>query len=212
MTLPTRTPISWTPPEGMDFEAWEVELAGLLLVERATPWMIGDCLNAGEVKFGEKYAQAVPDDRLRAGTLRNYKWVANRIEMSRRRDNLAFGHHQEVAPLEPAEQARWLDRAEQEGLSQKALRAALRLLPAPCAPEGSCPENSDNSNPTEPQAEILPPAAQPAPQITFSPQGGKDRWREALLRCWQAGDYEWQRELLNELTLLTIPPSLKRIA
>jgi hypothetical protein len=30
--------------------------------------------------------------------------VSSRVELSRRRDNLSWSHHREVAPLEPAEQ------------------------------------------------------------------------------------------------------------
>jgi len=37
-------------------------------------------------------------------SLRNNKWVADRVELSRRRDNLSFAHHAEVAKLEPDEQ------------------------------------------------------------------------------------------------------------
>ena len=33
--------------------------------------------------------------------LRDYKWVADNVELSRRHVKLKFGHHQEVAKLEP---------------------------------------------------------------------------------------------------------------
>jgi hypothetical protein len=37
-------------------------------------------------------------------TLRDAVWVSSRIELSRRRDNLTWGHHREVASWEPEEQ------------------------------------------------------------------------------------------------------------
>lgn len=46
--------------------------------------------------------------------------------MSRRRDNLTWTHHYEVAPLEPAEQDRLLALAEEKGWSVRELRKATR--------------------------------------------------------------------------------------
>ncbi len=207
MTAPaTRTPTSWQPPQGMTFESWEESFETLMVAHDSLPWLLGDCLNAGEAAFGEDYAQALPETRKAQETLRGYMWVASRVPIVARATGLSWSHHRAVAGLEGPEQARWLERARTEGLSVKALKDALR--PAEVTSEGG------DGDTTEPEAEILPPVARPEPQITLSPQGGKDHWRETMLRCWRAGDYEWQRELLDELTLtmLTLPPSLKRTA
>ena len=208
MTLPTRTPISWNAPQGMTFEAWQEAFESLMVAHDSLPWLIGDCLNAGERQFGEDYAQALPETRKAQETLRGYMWVASRVPIVARATALSWSHHRAVAGLEAPEQQRWLSHAQTEGLSVKAFKDALR--PVTVASEASCSEIPSNSN--ESQAEILPPKAPPEPQITYSPQGGKAHWREAVLRCWQDGDHEWQRELLDELTLLTLPPPLKRIA
>jgi len=45
-------------------------------------------------------------------TLTNFKYVSDHVEISRRRENLTWAHHQEVAALEPTEQKLWLDKAE----------------------------------------------------------------------------------------------------
>ncbi len=58
--------------------------------------------------------------------LRDAVWVANNIEASRRRDNLTWGYHREVASLKPDQQDYWLFVAEDEGLSQSQLRAAIK--------------------------------------------------------------------------------------
>jgi N6-adenosine-specific RNA methylase IME4 len=44
----------------------------------------------------------------------------------RRRNNLTWGHHREVAPLEPPEQDEWLNEAENNRWSVHELRKALR--------------------------------------------------------------------------------------
>jgi hypothetical protein len=44
-------------------------------------------------------------------TCRNLAWVAGEVELSRRRDNLSFSHHAEIADLPPAKQDKWLARA-----------------------------------------------------------------------------------------------------
>src|SRR4030042_3269726 len=59
---------------------------------------------------------------------RNAAWVASRIESSRRREDLGWSCHAEVAPLEPADQDRWLDRALAVCSSSKAAWSAVLAL------------------------------------------------------------------------------------
>jgi hypothetical protein len=47
--------------------------------------------------------------------------------LSRRRDNLSFGHHATVAALPPPLQDEWLDRAERDDLSVMKLRQAVKV-------------------------------------------------------------------------------------
>ena len=187
MTTPaTRTPVSWVPPESMTFDAWQAELDGLLLVRRATPWLIGDCLVAGEAAFGQEYSQALPDDRLAVQTLANYKTVAGKIAASRRREGLSFGHHDAVAGLEPAEQDRWLDRAEAEKLSRASLRQAMKAL------EVSDDGQGGDGEATEPEAEILPPKA----SVTEYPDEDEDQL-ESLKRAWKRAGQEAREQFLE---------------
>jgi len=58
--------------------------------------------------------------------LRNYKWVANNVELSLRKDNLTWSHHNEVAKLEPEEQEYWLNEAVEQGYTVRGLREAIR--------------------------------------------------------------------------------------
>jgi hypothetical protein len=83
-------------------------------------------LNFGEHTYGETYAQALDATEYSYQTYANAKSVAKRVEVYRRRENLSFGHHAEVAALEPAEQDRWLDRAESEAWTRAELRAQVQ--------------------------------------------------------------------------------------
>lgn len=109
------------------YEEWEQCGAVLHPVSRAVQWWVGDWLNYGEARYGEKYSQALDATQWEYQTLVNFAYVARRIEISRRRDTVAFALHAELAARPPAQQDHWLDRIEDEGLSRSALRTAMRL-------------------------------------------------------------------------------------
>lgn len=111
---------------GATFEEWDKIGHTLKTFYRANKWWIGDWLNFGERKYGETFSQALDETDFEYHTLQNYKYVANRIEMSRRRDNLSFSHHSEVASLEPKEQEKWLAMAEKEGWDRAEMRRQIR--------------------------------------------------------------------------------------
>lgn len=119
---PTRLDL---PPETR-FTTYEALGSFLGRVKRSSSWWIGDWLNFGEGVYGEKYAQAVTATGLDEQTLMNYAYVCRSVAPSRRREALPFGVHAEVAPLDPAEQTAWLDRAEEQGWTRADLRAAMR--------------------------------------------------------------------------------------
>lgn len=88
----------------------------------AVHFWIGDWLNFGELRWGYKYLEAVKATGYDINTLRNDKWVAAKVELSRRRDTLSFDHHATVADLDPEEQDRLLSDAEERKLDSKAFR------------------------------------------------------------------------------------------
>lgn len=122
----TLTRTGWDIPDGILFEEWERAYRALSSVGRSVLWWVGDCLNYGERTYGETYAQALDATDYEYQTLRNAKWVAGRVGLSSRKDNLSFAHHLQVASLSPDAQARWLDQAESEGLTVAELRAAVQ--------------------------------------------------------------------------------------
>ena len=101
---------------------------GLKKISKAQPWWIGDAYLFGELNEGFRFDTVFSHFRLeyKKRTLRNIFYVCSKIPPSRRRDNLTFGHHQAVAPLEPNEQDYYLDWAQSGGYSVKALRQLIK--------------------------------------------------------------------------------------
>ncbi len=133
------TQIGMTFDPGLSYEEWSNIGQQLQIMHKSIGFWIGDWLNFGERKYGEKYTQAIEENGLDYGTLRNYNWVTSQIELSRRRDNVSFSSHSEVASLEPKQQNKLLDKAEKENLTSREVRELvkeLKKLPTPPLPEG----------------------------------------------------------------------------
>jgi hypothetical protein len=111
---------------GIEFDDWcrIGEQVGELV--DASAWWIGDWLVYGRQTFPGRYRSAIEATGFGYQTLRNYASVAARIPVYRRRDNLSFGHHAEVAALDEDDQEMWLLRCSVQGWSRNELRAALR--------------------------------------------------------------------------------------
>jgi N6-adenosine-specific RNA methylase IME4 len=114
-------------PERMSRGQWFAVGETLKGIEKSIMWWIGDWLNYGERRYGEAYKQALDATDRSYQSLRDAKWVAGQFELSRRRDNLSWSHHREVAPLEVGAQERLLDAAEKNGWTRKKLRVESNL-------------------------------------------------------------------------------------
>lgn len=123
-------------PAGMTFEKWQEAGEALFRVESGLMWAVGEWWLYGETNFGEDAAQALPLG-YQLKTIQNAAWVAGSIESSRRRVELSFGHHAEVASLEPDDQDRLLAMAVDRHLSVRELR--LEIRPVKVASNGSLP-------------------------------------------------------------------------
>jgi hypothetical protein len=91
-------------------------------------WEIGDWVLEAEAKWGERYREAAEITGLAEKTLREYAYVARRFELSRRMDNLSFGHHQLVAAIPEEAAEEWLGLSDDEQWSVRELQAALRTV------------------------------------------------------------------------------------
>jgi hypothetical protein len=145
------TNVSWSAPGVMSFEQWVFHGRRLGAVGRGVGWWIADWLRFGNARYGEKYVRASKITGYDVQTLMNMVYVASSVDPSRRREQLSWSHHAEVAALPPEEQDHWLDRVEEHRLSVRDLRLLLREArrekavgpgaePDALASEDVCPE------------------------------------------------------------------------
>ena len=100
---------------------WQGPLQFALWCQRASPWWIGDLLNAGDAAFGEAFSQ-VCNGYISADQLQRYESVARRVPPKNRRENLSWSAHAVVARLSDEHQRQMLARAEERGWTSEALR------------------------------------------------------------------------------------------
>ncbi|MEG8280636.1 LmbU family transcriptional regulator [Streptomyces sp. AHA2] len=117
-------------PDGLSFSAWSQLGRRLHRLADSAAWWAGDWLVYGSAAFPDRYRQAAEATALDYQTLRNYAWVARKVDVGRRRAELSFQHHQEVAALAPEDQDHWLGQATEHGWSKAELRNRLRAVNA----------------------------------------------------------------------------------
>lgn len=110
----------------MTFDEWAGVGERIARISSGTAWALGEWLLFGERRFGARYRTAVEATDLDYQTLRNYAWVARSVDAGRRREELSFQHHAEVAGLSAPEQDLWLHRAVMHGWSRNELRRRIR--------------------------------------------------------------------------------------
>jgi hypothetical protein len=119
--------LSMPLPPDLSLPRWQAIGVRIGAVAGTSAWWLADWAAYGEDRYGAaRYREAVTSTGFTRQTLRNYAWVARRFQVSRRRDELSFAHHAEVASLAEAEQDSWLDRAARGGWSRTELRRRLR--------------------------------------------------------------------------------------
>jgi len=129
--------VAWRPRGEVDQAEWLVAGQRLGAIGRCSQWWIGDWIRYGASRWGERYAEAARVTGYDVASLRNMAWVASRFDPSLRSDKLSWSHHVLLAPLEPEEQQRWLERAQRERLSVADLRLALRTSRSEAAADAS---------------------------------------------------------------------------
>ncbi len=108
------------------YEEWERLGERLKYISGSVQFWLGDWVNYGENRYGEKYAQAIDATGYEYQTIANARYIAEKVEVSRRRENLPFSHHAEVAPLDIEDQELLLQKAEEEHLSRAEFRDLVR--------------------------------------------------------------------------------------
>lgn len=121
-------PIAYNPGK-ITFEEWVEQGLRLRNMAKVLPFLIGDWLNYGETKWGERYSQALDHfDGLTPRTLMQYSYVARQIKPNNRFEALSFRHHDAVASLSAKMQRQLLILARDTGLTSGDLRQKVKEL------------------------------------------------------------------------------------
>jgi hypothetical protein len=122
----TRTGIEFR--EDLSFDEWDALGQKLCEAEKSLGFIIGDWINYGEKRYGDKYDEALERTGLSYDTLRHYAYVARKIEMCLRKHNLDYSLHATVAKLKTNEEKHhWLDMAEKHKLTVRRLRKSINF-------------------------------------------------------------------------------------
>ena len=111
------------------FEEWAAVGEEIADYERYSPFWLGDWLRIGEDTFHELASQAENLTGYAYEYLKNLRYVAQNVSLSRRRDKVPFWAHSEVSSLIPAHQDHWLRWYESQVPLPKriAMRDAVRV-------------------------------------------------------------------------------------
>jgi hypothetical protein len=114
--------------EELSFEEWDALGQKLAPIGKCIGFIIGDWINYGEAHYGEKYEEASVRTGLAYQTLRQYAYVARKVEMYLRKYNLDYYIHATVAKLKTDEEKQhWLDMADKHKLSVRRLRKSINF-------------------------------------------------------------------------------------
>jgi len=96
---------------------------------KASSWWIADLLRYADTRddWRAKLEAVMDHTELAEETVKNLKWVGEKVPPARRRADVAFSLHTEVAPLSGPEQTEWLEQAAEKGWTQRELRHAIKV-------------------------------------------------------------------------------------
>jgi N6-adenosine-specific RNA methylase IME4 len=105
---------------------------------KAAGWWVADLVRYGEKRedWKERLGQVIDASGYSEKTVKNLKYVGENVDPSRRRGDVDISLHSEVAPLAPADQVEWLEKAAVNGWSVRDLRLELRAAKRPTIIEG----------------------------------------------------------------------------
>lgn len=119
--------------ESITIDEWKELGKSIRQVEGSVQFWIGDWARFGEKKGfiingvkSDFYDQLEDATGYARGTIKNYKIIADSVDLSLRNDSLTFSHHKEVATLPEGKQIEYLTKASEEKLSVRDLREEIR--------------------------------------------------------------------------------------
>jgi site-specific DNA-methyltransferase (adenine-specific) len=129
MLYVTETTTGLVFAENTPVEVWGPLTERLIHQHKRIEWAIGDALQFGERRYGDTYTAWAHETGLSENTLATIKWVAGKIESSRRREDVGWSHHREAAALDvPEDQDAVLDEAADQGMTRHELRERVKKV------------------------------------------------------------------------------------
>lgn len=114
--------------EELSFEEWDNLGQKLAPVGKSIGFIIGDWINYGEKRWGDKYEEALTRTGMAYQTLANYAYVARKVQFSCRHEKLGFEHHYVVAKLKTDEEKQhWLEMAVKHKLGKRRLQKSINF-------------------------------------------------------------------------------------
>lgn len=207
------TETSYQLPENLNLGEWLAIGETLQRMERSVMWWLGDWWRYGERKYGEMASQASRDavkdiTGYTYNTVRRAADVAGAFESARRRADVPFTYHQEVAALPVSEAESLLDEVEQTGLKRADLRDKVKERKQVIAVEAALAQPSPSPLAVPPSVRIeqadarsLPLADESVHLVVTSPPYGVGKLYEAggdeSPEAWAALIYGACREMLR---------------
>ena len=114
--------------EDLSFEEWDDLGQKLAPIGKSIGFIIGDWINYGEQRWGNKYEEALERTGLAYTTLAHYAYVSRRVQFCFRKQNLDYTIHATVAKIkDPEEQRHWLEMAAQHKLGKRRLQKSINF-------------------------------------------------------------------------------------
>lgn len=120
------SPIHWHPESDIDFERFADACHALQQIESGHQYWIGDALIYGKEKYGEEYAQAIPDGK--ADTWRQYEWVCSRVPVEIRKHLTGYAQARIMARLTLERQQALVRECKPLALTSRALADEVRKI------------------------------------------------------------------------------------
>jgi hypothetical protein len=114
----------------LDESDWIRLMGTLTRLEKAIQFSIGDALNYGNSRYGEKYSQAMEVTGLTYQALANYSWVSAAVPIENRKTEVTWSHHRLAAKLPKDDQATALTLAEQHDWTLDEMKEYIDGKPA----------------------------------------------------------------------------------
>ena len=114
--------------EELSFEEWDELGQKIAPVGKSIGFIIGDWINYGENRWGDKYEEALGRTGMAYQTLADFAYVARKVQFSFRNEKLDYTHHRVVAKIkDPEEQRHWLEMAVQHKLGKRRLQKSINF-------------------------------------------------------------------------------------